>query len=137
MPVLINPEEIDRIREAMEERGYPPEYVAAAIELYNLLPGIVVVVWDELSSLWDALLPIFENVINEIQRLAALGDGIQTSMELLADMAEPVPESPAPVPPHKRKKTRPPRYIGPARNTPPRAQRPPRVARSSCRKIRR
>lgn len=137
MTVLINPEELDRIREALEERGYPPEYVAAAIELYKLLPGIAAVVWDELSSLWDALLPVFENAINELQRLAALADSIQTSMEILDDLAASPPESPAPVPPHKRKKIRPPRYIGPARNTQPRAHRPPRVARSNCRKIRR
>lgn len=105
---MIDLNDRDKIREALEERGYPPEYIVQAAQ-------------EVAAAL--ARLEEFQAMMESLQELEIL--------------TEALPDSPAPVPPQKRQKLRPPRYIGPANKTAQRARRPPRVARSSCRKIRR
>lgn len=129
---MIDLNDRDKIREALEERGYPPEYINAALAICDSMPAII-------SWACDA----WEVIAQEVQRVAAAlarSEEYQAMVESLQELeilTEAPPDSPAPVPPQRRQKLRPPRYIGQASKTAQRARRPPRVARSSCRKIRR
>lgn len=126
----------DKIREALEERGYPPEYINAALSFCDCMPALIALAFD----VWaDKVVQAVQEAAAELARMAEFGKLAESLEELadLADLDEAPPDSPAPVPPQKHQKIRPPRYIGPANKTAQRARRPPRVARSSCRKIRR
>ena len=72
--------------------------------------------------------PVFDVLCAAMQELAAA---------MAASFEEIVAQPSAVEIPQKKKLPRPPRYIGPKHNNPKQWQRPARVARSSCRKIRR
>lgn len=129
---MIDLNDRDKIREALEERGYPPEYIDAALAICDSMPAIISWACD----VWG----VIAQAVQRVAAALARSEEFQAMMESLQELeilTEAPPDSPAPVPPQKHQKIRPPRYIGPTRNTQPRAQRPPRVARSNCRKIRR
>lgn len=129
---MIDLNDRDKIREALEERGYPPEYIDAALAICDSMPAIITWACDVWADIVQAA--------QEVAAALARSEEFQAMMESLQELeilTEALPDSPAPVPPQKRQKLRPPRYIGPANKTAQRARRPPRVARSSCRKIRR
>lgn len=129
---MIDLNDRDKIREALEERGYPPEYIDAALAICDSMPAIIT--WA--CGVWADIV----QAAQEVAAALARSEEFQAMMESLQELeilTEALPDSPAPVPPQKRQKLRPPRYIGPANKTAQRARRPPRVARSSCRKIRR
>ena len=130
---MIDLNDRDKIREALEERGYPPEYINAALSFCDCMPALIAWAFD----VWaDKVVQAVQEAAAELARMAEFGN-LAESLEELAELAKAPPCTPDPVPPQKRQKLRPPRYIGPANKTAQRASRPPRVARSSCRKIRR
>lgn len=128
---MIDLNDRDKIREALEERGYPPEYIDAALAICDSMPAIITWACD----VWADIVQAVQEVSAALERSEEF-QAMMESLQELEILTEALPDSPAPVPPQKRQKLRPPR-LGPANKTAQRARRPPRVARSSCRKIRR
>lgn len=129
---MIDLNDRDKIREALEERGYPPEYIDAALAICDSMPAIITWACD----VWGVTAQAVQRVAAALARSEEL-QAMTESLQELEILAEASPDSLAPVPPQRRQKLRPPRYIGPASKTAQRDRRPPGVARSSCRKIRR
>lgn len=140
---MIDLNDRDKIREALEERGYPPEYIDAALAICDSMPAIITWACDSMPAIITRACDVWADIVQAVQEVEAAlarSEEFQAMMESLQELeilTEALPDSPAPVPPQKRQKLRPPRYIGPTSKTAQRARRPPRVARSSCRKIRR
>lgn len=98
--------------------------------------------WDEIKETAERLQPVFEKLGEEMveafatvwesiyQAFSVLGDSLQQSLELMAA------EAYTPDPPRK-KPPRPPRYAGPQNKGREWNRQPKRLARSSCRKMRR
>jgi hypothetical protein len=102
------------LREIMEQMGFSPEQIAATVETRNYL----------------------EDVRKKIEEMAELltrymRDALGEVLGMLEEYACEI------VPPKKEKPRRPPRCIGPKNKAPRWVPRPARVARSSCRKIKR
>ena len=106
--------ERDELRRLMELEGYDPETIDKVIEFYYGL-GVSL---DQLTALLDLLRAELSRAAHD---LVELWEAVQGGL----------------VVPPKVKPPRPPRCIGSKSMTAQRAQRPVRVARSSCRKVRR
>lgn len=102
----------DELRELMERMGCSAEEIAATLETRDFLVSVREKMLEMAELLAQYMRQALGGILGELEEYAC-------EVEL----------------PKKEKRRRPPRSIGPKNKAPQRVPRPARVARSSCRKI--